>query len=246
MGELAGKVALVTGGTRGIGEAVVRRLAREGAAVAFTYLTSQDRAQQIVKEIEADGGRALALQADSADPDAVLAAVQSTADELGGLDILVNSAGVEVAQPLGEMTAAGIDRSLAIHVRAVLLAAQAATAHLPAGGRIITIGSAVADRVPAPGLTLYATNKAALSGLTKGLARDLGSRGITVNLVQPGPTDTAMNPAAGPAADPQRQITALGRYADPDDIAAAVAFLASAQADYVTGATIAVDGGFTV
>jgi NAD(P)-dependent dehydrogenase (short-subunit alcohol dehydrogenase family) len=165
---------------------------------------------------------------------------------VGRLDILVNSAGVHVAQPLGEMTAANIDYSLALHVRATLLAAQAAAAHLPAGGRIITIGSAVADRVPAPGLTLYATNKAALSGLTKGLARDLGARGITVNLVQPGPTDTAMNPAAGPAAEPQRQTTALGRYADPDDIAATVAFLAGAQSHYITGATIPVDGGFTV
>src|SRR5690349_20540236 len=146
MGELVGKVALVTGGTLGIGEAVVRRIAGEGAAVAFSYLASQDRAQQIVKEIEADGGRARALRADSTDPDALVATVEDTAHELGRLDILVNSAGVEVAQPLGEMTAACIDRSLALHVRAVLLAAQAAAAHLPAGGRIVTIGSAVADR----------------------------------------------------------------------------------------------------
>lgn len=246
MGEFTGKAALVTGGTRGMGEAIVRRLAGEGAEVAFTYLASTERAQQIVKEIAADGGRAVALQFDNADPEAPAAGVQTAVSELGRLDILVNSAGVHVAQPFGEMTAESIDHALAIYVRAVLLATQAAAQHLPKGGRVITIGSAVADRVPGPGLTLYATSKAALSGFTKGVARDLGGRGITVNLVQPGPTDTAMNPADGPGAELQRQVTALGRYASPDEIAAAVAFLASERARYVTGATIAVDGGFTV
>jgi 3-oxoacyl-[acyl-carrier protein] reductase len=245
MTELDGKAALVTGGSRGIGAGIVRRLARDGASVAFTYISSADRAQEIVKEIGADGGHALAIQADSKDPDAIVAAVQTTVHELGRLDILVSSAGVHVAGPLEEMTPAGIDLSLALHVRAPLLAAQAAARHLPAGGRIITIGSAVAQRVPAPALTLYATSKAALSGMTKGLARDLGNRGITVNLVVPGPTDTSMNPADAPGADFQRMGTALGRYATPDNVAAAVAFLAGEQAQYITGASIAVDGGFT-
>lgn len=242
--ELNGKVALVTGGSRGIGAAIAARLARQGAAVAITYASGADAARSVVKQIEADGGRAVAVQADFGDPAAAGLAVQRTVREFGRIDVLVNNAGVFSVGPLDEVSLGDVDRVLAVHVRACFLAAQAAARQMPDGGRIVNIGSCLADRVPGPGMTLYATSKAALAGLTKGLARDLGPRGITVTLVHPGPTDTDMNPADGPSADWQRSFTALGRYATADEVAATVGHLAGEGGRYVTGATIAVDGGF--
>jgi 3-oxoacyl-[acyl-carrier protein] reductase len=244
MRELAGKVALVTGGSRGIGAAIAQRLAHEGAAVAFTYHTAADKAQAIAKQIDADGGRALVIQADSADPGAVVAAVEQAVQELGRLDILVNNAGIFIGGPLEEATAGQADRLWAVDVRAVFVASQAAARHMSEGGRIITIGSALADRVPAPGMTLYATAKSALTGLTKGLARDLGPRGITVALVHGGLINTDMNPADSPAASSLTSIPALGRYGSAEDIAALVTHLAGDGGRYITGAAISIDGGF--
>jgi 3-oxoacyl-[acyl-carrier protein] reductase len=243
MSELAGKVALVTGGSRGIGAAIARRLARDGAAVAFTYVTAAGKAQAVATQIDADGGRVLVIQADSADPGAVVAAVEQTAQELGRLDILVNNAGVFIGGPVEEATVDQADRLWAVDVRAVFVACQAAARHMREGGRIITIGSALADRVP-PGMTLYAMAKSALTGLTRGLARDLGPRGITAALVHGGLIDTDMNPADGPAASFLSSTPALGRYGSAEDIAAIVAHLAGDGGRYVTGAAISVDGGF--
>ncbi|XYH97701.1 3-oxoacyl-ACP reductase family protein [Sorangium sp. So ce1128] len=244
MAEFAGKVALVTGGSRGIGAAIVKRLARGGADVALTYVSAPERGRAVVADVEAAGRRGLAIAADSADPAAVVGAVERTVAELGRLDILVNNAGIALMGPLDAVTLEDVDRTLAIHVRAVFLASQAAARHMGAGGRIVSIGSCLADRVPGPGITLYSTSKAALVGLTKGLARDLGARGITANLVQPGPIDTDMNPAHGAGADEQRSHVAVGQYGSVDDIAATVAHLAGEGGRFITGATIAVDGGF--
>ncbi|WP_438006817.1 3-oxoacyl-ACP reductase family protein [Sorangium sp. So ce321] len=244
MAEFAGKVALVTGGSRGIGAAIVRRLARGGADVALTYVSAPERGRAVVADVEAAGRRGLAIAADSADPAAVVGAVERTVAELGRLDILVNNAGIALLGPLDAVTLEDVDRTLSIHVRAVFLASQAAARHMGAGGRIVSIGSCLADRVPGPGITLYSTSKAALVGLTKGLARDLGARGITANLVQPGPIDTDMNPAHGAGADDQRSLVALGHYGSVDDIAATVAHLAGEGGRFITGATIAVDGGY--
>jgi 3-oxoacyl-[acyl-carrier protein] reductase len=244
MGPLADKVALVTGGSRGIGASIARHLAADGADVALTYLHADDRAADVVSDIERSGRRGLALEADGADPAAVTGAVERTVAELGRLDILVNNAGVFPSGPLEEVTLEEVDRTLAIHTRGPFLAAQAAARHMGSGGRIITIGSCFVERVPYPGLSLYAMSKAALTGMTKGLARDLGERGITATLVHPGSTDTDMNPADAPEADLEREYIALGRYAEPGDIAATVAHLAGDAGRYVTGAAIAVDGGF--
>jgi 3-oxoacyl-[acyl-carrier protein] reductase len=244
MNELAGKVALVTGGSRGIGAAIARRLARDGAAVAFTYATSADKAREVARQIDADGGRVMVIQADNADPDAVTAAVDQTVRQLGRIDILVNNAGIIENGPLEEMTIEQADRLWAVDVRAVFVASQAAARHMTEGGRIITVGSALAERVPVPGLTLYSMAKSALTGLTRGLARDLGPRGITATVVHGGLTDTDMNPADSPAAGFLRTIPALGRYGVADDIAATVAHLAGDGGRYVTGTAITVDGGF--
>lgn len=244
MKELASRVALVTGGSRGIGAAIAQRLAQEGAAVALTYARAADKAQTVAKQIDADGGRVLVIKADNADPAAVTAAVEQTVRELGRIDILINNAGIFIGGPLEEMTVEQLDRTLAVDVRAVFLASQAAARHMGEGGRIITVGSALAERVPGPGMALYAMCKAALTGLTKGLARDLGPRGITVTVVHGGLIDTDMNPADGPGADFLRGVTALGRYGSVDDIAATVAHLASDAGRYVTGTAITVDGGF--
>ncbi|MFF3271305.1 glucose 1-dehydrogenase [Streptomyces chrestomyceticus] len=244
--QLDGKVALVTGGSRGIGEAVAVRLAADGADVAFTYRGEEARAAKVVVRIEALGRRAWAVRADSADAAAVRAAVDGTVERFGRLDILVNNAGVGVLGPIEEIAEEDVDRVLAVNVRGPFLAAQAAARRMGDGGRIIGIGSCMAGRAPFPGGTLYATSKAALTGLTRTLARELGPRDITVNLVHPGPVDTDMNPADGESAPMQAQLTALGRYGQPSDIAAAVAYLAGESGRYVTGASIAVDGGFTV
>ncbi|MBC6462794.1 3-oxoacyl-ACP reductase family protein [Actinomadura sp. HBU206391] len=244
MAELAGRVALVTGGSRGIGAAIALRLAREGADVALTYVRSKARASEVVAEITACGRRGLAIEADSADPTAVVRAVEQAAADLGGLDVLVNNAGIYPYGPFDAVELDEIDRTLAIHVRGAFIAAQAAARHMGEGGRIINIGSCFADRVPYAGVSLYAMSKSALTGLTKGLARDLGPMGITVNVVQPGSTDTEMNPADSPDADAERALTAVGRYAGADEIAGTVAHLAGAEAGFITGASIAVDGGF--
>jgi 3-oxoacyl-[acyl-carrier protein] reductase len=244
MNELTGKVALVTGGSRGIGAAISRRLAQAGAAVAFTYVSAADKAQTVAKQIDADGGRVLVIRADNADPGAVSAAVEHTVQELGGIDILVNNAGVFDGGPLEEMTVARADRLWAVDVRAVFVASQAAARYMTEGGRIITIGSALAERVPLPGMTLYSMAKSALTGLTRGLARDLGPRGITVALVHGGLIDTDMNPADGPAAGALSTIPALGRFGLADEIARTVVHLAGDGGRYVTGTAITIDGGF--
>jgi NAD(P)-dependent dehydrogenase (short-subunit alcohol dehydrogenase family) len=244
MSDLSSKVALVTGGSRGIGAEITRTLARNGAAVGFTYHSAVDRAHSVEKEIQADGGRALAIQADNADPEAGRAAVETTVAAFGGLDILVNNAGVFPSGPLDEVTLEDVDRTLGIHVRAVFAAVQTAARHMTDEGRIINIGSCLTERLPGPGMTLYALSKSALKGLTKGLARDLGPRGITAVLVDPGPTDTDMNPADGPAADFLRGFIALGHYGQAQDVAGMVAYLAGPGGRHVTGSSILVDGGF--
>ncbi|MGW2509263.1 SDR family NAD(P)-dependent oxidoreductase [Streptomyces scopuliridis] len=241
---LDGKVAFVTGGSRGIGEAVALRLAGDGADVALTYQHSAERATEVVDRIEALGRRALAVHADSADPVAVRDAVDRAAAEFGRLDILVNNAGTGAMGPVGDVSLDDVDRVLSVNVRAPFLTSQAALRHMSEGGRIVTIGSCMAERAAFPGGALYATSKTALTGLTKALARELGPRGITANLIHPGPIDTDMNPADGPGAEMQRGLTALGRYGRPSDIAATVAHLAGDGGRYVTGASIAVDGGF--
>ncbi len=244
MSSLQGKVALVTGASRGIGAAIARRLAGDGADVAITYNRSPDKARAVVAEIEKLGRRGLAIQADSADAGAVKAAVDKVAAELGRLDILVNNAGIFIAAKFDDTSPEDLERLWAVNVKAPIVAIQAASRHMQKGGRIITVGSCVAERVAGPGITLYSMTKAAVAGLTRGLARDFGSRGITVNVVAPGPIDTDMNPASGDGADMQRALTALGRYGTGDDIAAMVAHLASDAASYVTGATFLVDGGY--
>jgi len=243
MTRLAGRKALVTGGSRGIGAATALRLASEGADVAITYERARDKAEAVVGDIEALGRKAVALQVDNADPVAVAAAVDSAARALGGLDILVNNAGIWHYGEVGSWSAAEIEAILAVNVRAVIVASQAAAAHLPEGGRIISIGSCLAERVTEPGIALYAMSKAALIGFTKGLARDLGRRSITVNIVHPGSTDTDMNPADGEHAEEQRTRMAIPRYGKPQDIAGLIAYLASDEARFVTGAGFAIDGG---
>jgi len=243
--RLESKRALVTGGSRGIGAAIVKRLAREGAHVALTYVSKPGQANETVKVAQALGVTALAVQADSADAAAVVAAVERTVRELGGIDILVNSAGIAVIAPIDDYRLADLDRTLAVNVRAVFVATQAAVKHMQAGGRIINVGSCNAERMPFAGGGVYAMSKAALVGLVKGLARDLGPRGITINNVQPGPVDTDMNPATGDFAKMLIQQMALPRYGTGDEIASLVAYLASSEAAYVTGASLSIDGGFT-
>ncbi|WP_448316658.1 SDR family NAD(P)-dependent oxidoreductase [Streptomyces sp. CO7] len=245
MNRLEGKVAMVTGGSRGIGAAVALRLAEEGADVALTYESSPDRAAEVVERIEAAGRRALAVRADSAVPEALTAAVDETVAAFGTLDILVNNAAVFLVGPLEDLGPAEVDRTLAVNVQAPFVACRAAVRHMGEGGRIVSIGSNMAERAVFPGMALYAMSKTALVGLTKGLARELGPRGITVNLVHPGPTDTDSNPADGPHADAIAGLTALGRFAEASEIAATVAHLAGSDGRYVTGAVINVDGGFT-
>jgi len=243
---LDGKVALVTGGGRGIGAAVALRLAREGAAVALTFQRDQRRADEVVEQITGAGGRAVAFRVDSADPAALVAGVDRVAADLGRLDILVNNAGAFLLGPLEELSLAAFEQTVAVNVRAPFLATQAAVRHMAAGGRIINVGSNMTERVVFPGFALYAMSKTALIGLTKALGRELGPRAITVNLVNPGPTDTDLNPVDGPNAATINGFTALGHFAEPADVAAAVAFLAGAGGRYITGATINVDGGFTI
>lgn len=243
MSDLKGKVALVTGGSRGMGAAIAARLAQDGAEVALTYASAADKGRSTLAEIERAGRRGLAVEADNSDADAVRAAVRKTVATFGRLDVLVNNAGIYIAKPLDEVTLDDLDRTLAINVRAVFIASQAAAVQMSEGGRIISIGSNLAERVPGPGQSIYSLSKAALIGLTKGLARDLGPRGITVNIVHPGSTDTDMNPADGAHADAQRSLMAIPRFGKPGDIAGLVAWLASADSRFVTGAGFTIDGG---
>jgi 3-oxoacyl-[acyl-carrier protein] reductase len=237
---------VVTGGSRGIGAAVATRLAEDGADVLLTFQHRDDEAAAVVKRIEGLGRRGMAVQVDCADPAAVTAAVDLAVTEFGRLDVLVNNAALFSVAPVEDFGLADFDSMIAVNVRAPFVAAKAAAGHLGDGGRIITIGSNMVERTVFPGFSLYSMSKTALVGLTKGLSRDLGPRGITVNLVNPGPVDTDMNPADGPGAPTISGFTALGRYGTPAEIASAVAYLATDGARYLTGATINVDGGFTV
>lgn len=236
-------VALVTGGSRGIGAAIARRLAADGMDVALTYRGAAEVAEAVAADIRAVGRRAIAVRADSADAGQVAAAVHRTAAELGGVDVLVNNAGIFPAKPFTDFTVADIDEALHIHARAAFVAAQAALAYMDRGGRIISIGSNLSERALFEGLTLYNLSKSALNGFTRALARELGPRGITVNLVQPGSTDTDMNPAASSHAENQLRHSALGRFGEADDVAGVVAFLAGPSGARLTGATLTVDGG---
>ncbi|MFI6943771.1 SDR family oxidoreductase [Streptomyces sp. NPDC050418] len=240
---MTGKVALVTGGSRGIGAAIAVELAQSGADVVVTYVRGEEAAREVVAKIEATGRRGLALQADAADADAAVSVVERTVEAFGRLDILVNNVGLGVLGPLESHTAEAVQQVMDINIRSVFLTTQAAAVRLGRGGRIITIGSTMVQRVPGPGGTLYTMSKAALTGLNKALARELGGRGITANVVHPGPVDTDMNPADGPYAEPQAAMTAVGRFAAPAEIASMVRYLASDEAAYVTGAEMSVDGG---
>ena len=243
MSDLNKKVALVTGGSRGIGAAIDKRLARDGAKVAITYTKGADAAATVVKEIESAGGKAIAIQADSTDAGAVGAAVEKTVATFGGLDVLVNNGGTAIPKKFEETTLEEMDRMMNINFRGTMIVTQAALKHMKSGGRIITIGSCVGERVMTPGLVAYSATKGAVKMFAQGLSREVGSRGITVNNVQPGPIDTELNPAAGDWAVPQKAATALDRYGLVDEVAALVAFVAGPESSYITGANLTVDGG---
>ena len=241
--KLEGKIALITGGSRGIGAATAKRLAGEGAKVAITYAKGADAAASVVKEIESAGGKAIAIQADATDVDAVKAAVEKTVAAFGGLDVLVNNAGTATPKTFEETTLEELDRVIDINVRGTFVATQTALKHMKSGGRIVMIGSCVGERAMTPGLVPYAATKGAVKMFTQGLSREVGTRGITVNNIQPGPIDTELNPASGDWAAPQKANTALNRYGSVDEVAALVAFVAGPEASYITGANLTVDGG---
>jgi 3-oxoacyl-[acyl-carrier protein] reductase len=243
MSKLAHKVALVTGGSRGIGAAIAKRLAADGASVAITYAKDASAASAVVKAIELDGGKAVAIQADAADVEAVKGAVEKAVATLGRLDVLVNNAGTAIPKKFEETTLEELDRVIDINIRGVFVTTQAALKHMNDGGRIIMIGSCVGERMMTPGLVPYSATKGAVKMFTQGLSREVGSRGITVNNVQPGPIDTDLNPAAGDWAEPQKAATALNRYGHVDEVAALVSFVAGPESAYITGANLTVDGG---
>jgi 3-oxoacyl-[acyl-carrier protein] reductase len=240
---LAGKTALVTGGSRGIGAAIAKKLAEDGADVVITYVSSPQKADEVVKAIEKSGQRGGAIQADSADAEAVRSAVDEAVKKLGKLDILVNNAGIAIIKPQDEFSIEDFDRITAVNIRAVFVGSQAAAKHLGDGGRIITIGSISGEESVFTGLSLYSMTKAAVAGLTRGFARDLGAKGITVNVVQPGPIGTDLNPLDGPFSELITLKTALGRYGTTEEVASLVAYLASPEAAYITGASFTIDGG---
>jgi 3-oxoacyl-[acyl-carrier protein] reductase len=241
--KLEGKIALITGGSRGIGAAIAKRLATDGADVAITYTKGADAAASVVKEIERAGRKAIAIQADAADAEAVKAAVDKTVATLGRLDVLVNNAGTAIPKKFEETTLEEMDRMIDINIRGAFVATQAALKHMKDGGRIIMIGSCVGERMMTPGLVPYSATKGAVKMFSQGLSREVGNRGITVNNIQPGPIDTELNPAAGEWAAPQKAATALNRYGSVDDVAALVAFVAGPESSYITGANLTVDGG---
>jgi 3-oxoacyl-[acyl-carrier protein] reductase len=241
--QLEGKAAFVTGGSRGIGAAIAKRLAADGAQVAITYTKGADAAASVVAAIERAGGKAIAIQADAADAGAVKAAIEKTVAAFGGLDILVNNAGTAIPNRFEEATLEELDRVIDINIRGTFRTTQAALKHMNDGGRIIMIGSCVGERMMTPGLVSYAATKGAVKMFAQGLAREVGDRGITVNNIQPGPIDTELNPAAGDWAVPQKAVTALDRYGSVDEVAALVAFVAGPESSYITGSNLTVDGG---
>ena len=241
--SLEGKVAFVTGGSRGIGAAIAKRLAADGAKVTITYAKDANAASAVVKVIESAGGEALAIKADASDAKAIESAIDKTVADFGRLDILVNNAGTAIPKPFEETTLEEIDQMMNLNVRGVFVTTQAALKHLKSGGRVISIGSCVGERMMTPGLVAYSATKGAVKMFTQGLAREIGKRGITVNNIQPGPIDTDLNPAAGDWAAPQTANTSLGRYGHVDEVAALVAFVAGPDASYITGASLTVDGG---
>jgi 3-oxoacyl-[acyl-carrier protein] reductase len=243
MNKLEGKIAFITGGSRGIGAAIAKRLAADGANVAITYTKGADAAASVVKEIERAGRKAIAIQADAADAEAVTGAVEKTVATFGRLDVLVNNAGTAIPKKFEETTLEEMDRMIDINIRGAFVATQAALKHMKDGGRIIMIGSCVGERMMTPGLVPYSATKGAVKMFSQGLSREVGNRGITVNNVQPGPIDTELNPAAGEWAAPQKAATALNRYGSVDDVAALVAFVAGPESSYITGANLTVDGG---
>jgi 3-oxoacyl-[acyl-carrier protein] reductase len=243
---LTGRRALVTGGSRGIGAEIVRRLTADGAAVAFTYSASGADAERLVADVTANGAKVVAIQADAADPTQTASAVDQAVAELGGLDIVVNNAAVAHMAPIGEFPGEQFDRLVAINIGGMFWTTRSAIKHLGEGARIINIGSINADRVPGPGVSVYAMTKGAVSSFTRGLARELGPQGITVNNVQPGPIDTDANPDHGDFAASLKVVTAQGRYGHTTDVASFVAFLAGPESGYITGANLNIDGGFTV
>ncbi|MDD9269585.1 3-oxoacyl-ACP reductase family protein [Paenibacillus sp. GCM10023248] len=243
---LNGKTAFVTGGSRGIGAQIVKRLVKDGAAVAFTYANSAEKADELVKSIEANGGRALAIRANSENADSVKSAVAEAIKTFGHLNILVNNAGILDVKPYDQFTMEEFDRTVAVNVRAVFAAVQAAGPQMQSGDRIITIGSVNADVSGFPGMSLYSMSKAAVAAMTRGLARDLAPQGVTVNNIQPGPVDTDMNPAEGSMASMLKNMMALDRYGTANDIASLVMFLSSPEASYITGASLDINGGFMI
>jgi 3-oxoacyl-[acyl-carrier protein] reductase len=243
MADLNGKVALITGGSRGIGAAIAKRLAADGATVAITYAKDESSASAVVQAIESSGGKALAIQADAASSEAVKAAVDKAVAAFGRLDILVNNAGTAIPARFEDATLEELDRVIDINIRGIFVTTQAALKHLQSGGRIINIGSCVGERMMTPGLVAYSATKGAVKMFTQGLSREVGGRGITVNNIQPGPIDTDLNPAAGEWAVPQKAATALNRYGTVDEIAALVAFVAGPESSYITGANLTIDGG---
>lgn len=242
---LEGKVALVTGGSRGMGADIAKKLAARGANVVLTYSASPDRAHEVVNAIKAVQGNAIAIKADSGKVEDIQQAIRRTVSTFGALDILVNNAGIMIKEDVAAYTMDDFDRMLDVNVKAIFVGAQEAVKHMKAGGRIINIGSIMSDYAIFPTASVYTMTKAAVAGLTRGLARDLGPRGITINNVQPGPVDTDMNPADGPAADMMRSMMPVGRFGTGADIAHVVAFLASPDSSFITGAQIHVDGGAT-
>jgi 3-oxoacyl-[acyl-carrier protein] reductase len=241
--SLEGKVALITGASRGIGAAIARRLAAEGAKVAITYSKGAAAAAAVVDAISGTGGTALAIQADSVDPSAIRKAVDKVVETFGGLDVLVNNAGTAVPKPFEQGSLEEFDLMIDLNLRGTLVATQAALRHMKSGGRLIMIGSCVGERMMTPGLVAYSATKGAVKMFTQGLAREVGSRGITVNNIQPGPIDTELNPASGDWAAPQKANTALNRYGKAEEVAALVAFVAGPESSYITGANLTVDGG---